>query len=152
MQVEVGTIVEGKVTGLTNYGAFVELECGSTGMVHISEVANTYVTDIKDHLTMEQEVKVKVISVDDDGKIGLSIKKADDNPEAKEERRSRPPLKKRPAPIVWQGPKKAQADEPQSFEDMMSKFKKVSEEKMTDLKHSNEAKHGGGYSRRGGRR
>ena len=62
MQVEVGAIVEGKVTGLTNFGAFVSLPDGKTGMVHISEVAPTYVKEIRDYLTENQEVKVKVLS------------------------------------------------------------------------------------------
>ena len=80
MQLDVGKIYEGKVTGITKFGAFVELEPGTTGMVHISEVANTFVNEIKDHLTEGQEVKVKVLSVGDDGKISLSIKKAVENP------------------------------------------------------------------------
>lgn len=79
MQLEVGSILEGKVTGITNFGAFVELAEGTTGMVHISEVAPTYVNQIRDHLTEGQTVKVKVLSVGDDGKISLSIKKAMDN-------------------------------------------------------------------------
>lgn len=76
MQVEVGAIVEGKVTGLTNFGAFVSLPDGKTGMVHISEVAPTYVKEIRDYLTENQEVKVKVLSVGDDGRVSLSIKRA----------------------------------------------------------------------------
>ncbi len=152
MQVEVGSVHEGKVTGLTNFGAFVELDGGSTGMVHISEVAGTYVNDIKDHLTIDQAVKVKVISVGEDGKISLSIKKALPEANTEDARPNRPPVVKRSAPLVWQGPKQTQTGSSQTFEEMMSKFKQVSEEKMTDLKHSNEAKHGGGYSRRGGRK
>ena len=76
MQLDVGKIYEGKVTGITKFGAFVEIEPGTTGMVHISEVANTFVSEIKDHLTEGQSVKVKVLAVNDDGKISLSIKKA----------------------------------------------------------------------------
>ena len=76
MQFEVGAIVEGKVTSITNFGAFVELPDKSTGMVHISEVAPTYVREIRDFLTEGQQVKVKVINVSPDGKIALSIKKA----------------------------------------------------------------------------
>ena len=83
MQLEVGKIYEGKVTGITKFGAFVELEKGTTGMVHISEVANTYVNDIKDHITEGQQVKVKVLSLGDGGKISLSIKKALPAPEKK---------------------------------------------------------------------
>lgn len=73
---EVGSVVEGKVTGITKFGAFVELEDGAVGMVHISEVSQSYVNDISEHLKEQQVVKVKVLSVSDDNKISLSIKKA----------------------------------------------------------------------------
>jgi S1 RNA binding domain protein len=121
-------------------------------MVHISEVAGSYVNDIKDHLAMNEVVKVKVLSVGDDGKISLSIKKAiEPEQQARPQRvRSAPP--KRQTGSVWQGPRKTVSSEEPSFEDMLVKFKQVSEEKMTDIKHSNEAKHGGGYSRRGGKK
>ena len=76
MQPEVGKIYEGKVKGITKYGAFVEIAEGVTGMVHISEVANTFVNEIREHLTENQTVKVKVLNITDDGKISLSIKKA----------------------------------------------------------------------------
>lgn len=76
MQLEAGKILEGKVTGITKFGAFVELEPGKVGMVHISEISTTYVNDINDVLTMGQMVKVKILNVGDDGKISLSIKKA----------------------------------------------------------------------------
>lgn len=108
MAIEVGSILEGKVTGITNFGAFVELDGGETGLVHISEVADTYVKDVKDFLEMDQMVKVKVISVKD-GKIGLSIKEL-----AKQNSRSQY-LKA-------------------SFEDRLSKFLKDSEERQGDLK------------------
>jgi S1 RNA binding domain protein len=84
MQLEVGKIYEGKVTGITKFGAFVELEKGTTGMVHISEIANTYVSEIKDHITEGQTVKVKVLALGDGGKISLSIKKALPAPEKKQ--------------------------------------------------------------------
>ena len=76
---EIGSIVEGKVTGLTGFGAFVSLPDGSSGMVHISEVSTSFVKDIKDHLSEGQNVKVKIININDDGKISLSIKKALEN-------------------------------------------------------------------------
>ena len=78
MQLEVGKIVEGKVTGITKFGAFVELEPGTTGMVHISEVSSTFVKDISEHLQQNQVVKVKVLSIGEDGKISLSIKRANE--------------------------------------------------------------------------
>lgn len=87
MQMEVGSVVEGKVTGIAAFGAFVELEDGKTGLVHISEVASEYVSNISEHLKEGQNVKVKIISMDN-GKISLSIKRAAENfPEKKEERR-----------------------------------------------------------------
>ena len=76
MSIEVGSKVQGKVTGITNFGAFVELPDGSTGLVHISEVADNYVKDINEHLKVGDMVEVKVMNVEADGKIGLSIRKA----------------------------------------------------------------------------
>ena len=82
MQLEVGAILEGKVTGITKFGAFVELEGGKTGMVHISEVAPTFVREIRDFVTEGQTVKVKVLSIGEDGKISLSMKKSGPAPSA----------------------------------------------------------------------
>ena len=105
MQIEAGVIVEGKVTGITDFGAFVEMENGKTGMVHISEVAPDFVKDIREHLEIGQAVKCKVISVSPEGKISLSIRKA---LEETGESMPRPEKKRqqRPAPKVWQGNKK----------------------------------------------
>ena len=132
MQLEVGKIYEGKVTGITKFGAFVELEPGTTGMVHISEVANTFVNEIKDHLTEGQTVKVKVLAVNDDGKISLSIKKAVDNPPAGREFNNKRPYNNNG------GNKPQQEKAPQTpeaaFEDMLNKFKQNSEERMCDIK------------------
>ncbi len=142
---EVGAIVEGKVTGLTAFGAFVSLPDGKSGMVHISEVSNTYVKEIKDFLKEGQEVKVKVVNISPEGKISLSIKKAAEN-----EKQTAPKPKRHDRPRnnnVWQGQQKPQANESMSFEDMMARFKQVSDEKMTDLKRATDSKHGG-YSRR----
>lgn len=146
MQLEVGAIVEGKVTGFTAFGAFVDLEEGKKGMVHISEVALEFVKDIKDHLTVGQTVKVKVISIAEDGKISLSIKKAMEQPKPvfKPKNNNAP---KRSNANVWQGTAKPADNQPQSFESMMAKFKQESDEKMSDLKR--DYKHGGGYNRRG---
>lgn len=161
MQVETGAILEGKVTGITNFGAFVELPGGQTGMVHISEVASAFVTDIRQHLTENQTVKVKVLSVGDDGKISLSVKKAQapEAPAARPRqggqgggcpnRAPRKPVQSpgRPGSFEWQS-----ASTGTSFEDMMSHFKQTSDEKISDLKKASEGRHGGGYSRRGGNR
>lgn len=92
MAIEVGAKLEGKVTGITHFGAFVDLSGGVTGLVHISEIADNYVKDVKDHLKLDDVVTVKVINVDKDGKIGLSIKQAVDRPEG-----SQPPPRERGA-------------------------------------------------------
>lgn len=147
MQLEVGAIVEGKVTGFTAFGAFVDLDEGKKGMVHISEVALEFVKDIKDHLTIGQTVKVKVISIAEDGKISLSIKKAMEQPKPAFNKPKTGNAPRRSAPAnVWQGNKTTDTT-PQSFESMMAKFKQESDEKMSDLRR--DSKHGGGYNRRG---
>ena len=143
MQLEVGTIVEGKVTGFTSFGAFIDLGEGKKGLVHISEVASDYVKEIGDHLTVGQDVKVKILTIGDDGKISLSIKRANEEPKPQYQRQ---PRQSRPA-NVWQGTAKSTDNANASFEDMMAKFKQVSDEKMSDLKR--DLKHGGGYNRRG---
>lgn len=143
MQVEVGAVLEGKVTGITKFGAFVELEPGKTGMVHISEVANTYVKEIRDHISEGQSVKVKVLSIGEDGKISLSIKKA----VAPAPRAPRQPAAPgRPGNFEWQS-SSSRRNNNESFEDMMSRFKQQSDEKISDLKRSVDGKHGG-FSRR----
>ncbi len=143
MQLEIGKIYDGKVKGITNYGAFVEVpvEDGKpiTGMVHISEVANTFVNDIREHLTEEQEVKVKVLSVNEQGKISMSIKKA--NPEEKPQQKPRPRRPERDKGIVWE-PKPQKPQSEMTFEDMMSRFKQNSEERMCDIKRNTDRKNG----------
>lgn len=145
---EVGAIVEGKITGLTAFGAFVSLPDGKSGMVHISEVSNSFVKDIKEHLKEGQTVKVKVVNITDEGKISLSIKKADETPRESAQKPKRQYSDRPRNANVWQGQPKAQSQESMSFEDMMARFKQVSDEKMTDLRRSTDSKHGGG-SRRG---
>lgn len=125
MQLEVGNILEGKVTGITKFGAFVELEPGTTGMVHISEVSSTFVKDISEHLQQNQVVKVKVLSIGEDGKISLSIKRAN-------EAKNSPPQPRKNTRFDNDRP--PQRKEPLSFEEMMSKYKQSSEEKMSDLR------------------
>ncbi len=123
MPVEVGSVLEGVVAGITNFGAFVQLPGGETGLVHISEIAEVYVRDIKDFLKPSDRVLVKVISVDPKGKIGLSIKQA------------------KPAPVEQKVPprKKPQG----SFEDRLARFMKDSEERLQTLRRSTDAKRGG---------
>lgn len=156
MQVNIGDIVEGKVTGLTNFGAFVKISTGEVGMVHISEVASSYVKDIKEHLAEGQDVKVKVLSVNEAGKISLSIKQAEPKPAETREKKEfkgdkglekRPAKPRRSSPPVWQGNRPE--DKPQSFEDMMAKFKQTSDERQAGIKKPAESRRGGG-ARRGG--
>lgn len=141
MQLEVGAVLEGKVTGITKFGAFVELPGGKTGMVHISEVAPTYVKEIRDYVTENQTVKVKILTIGEDGKVSLSMKKAMEPTTGR--RRAASPG--RPGGFEWQ----SSHNEATNFEDMMSRFKQTSDEKMLDLKRSLDGKHGG-FSRKGG--
>lgn len=131
----VGEIVEGKITGITKFGVFVEIGDATTGMVHISEVAKTYVNEIRDFVKEGDKVKVKVLSISDDGKISLSIKRAQED-EKVERPRSRSRTVTPPKPdnsFVWTATK----NEGASFEDMMNKFKQTSDEKFSDLKRKN---------------
>ena len=141
MQLTVGDIVEGKITAVKDYGVFVDLSDGKFGMVHISEIAQSYVSEIRDFVKEGDTVKVKVLTVSDDGKVSLSIKQAQEpnSEEVKKERKEkRPYTPKPPAPApdgsyVWTAKKSESA----SFEDMMSKFKATSDEKFSDLKRKN---------------
>ena len=146
-------------------------------MVHISEIANTYVSDIREHLTEDQEVRVKVIGINEAGKVSLSIKKASENGDAQPRKRfdkgqGKPDRsgdrgsdrsdrsgdrsgdrggfdkgerssdrQQRSKPVVWE-PKKQIPQSEMTFEDMMSRFKQTSEERMCDLKRSTDRKNG----------
>ncbi|WP_067727458.1 S1 domain-containing RNA-binding protein [Oceanobacillus damuensis] len=145
MSIEVGSKVKGKVTGITNFGAFVELPGGTTGLVHISEVADSYVKDVNDHLTVGDEIEVKVIS-EKDGKTSLSIKKAIDRPEGYSKR---PERQGRDSRNTRDSRPKGNFKPKESFEDKMAKFLKTSEENLFTLKRSTESKRGGRGGRRG---
>ena len=138
MQIEVGKIIEGKVTGITKFGAFVELQSGKSGMVHISEVASTFIEDISNILTVGQTVKVKVINIAADGKIALSIKKAEE-PAPRPQNYAPKAAPAKPKPQFKPGGEQViiEPSGDKGFEDMMSKFKSRSEEKMSDLKRKN---------------
>ena len=157
MAIEVGNVFEGRVTGVKPFGAFVALPEGRVGMVHISEVSNEFVQDIAAVLHDGDIVKVQVINIAPDGKIALSMKRLLPPPPrpAREGRggSGRPPREGgRPprdsAPRVWQ-PKAPVRSDNMSFEDMMSRFKSQSEEKMADLDHETNNRRGGGYAPRG---
>lgn len=137
MQLNVGEIVEGKITGITNFGLFVDLGEGKSGMVHISEVARNFVSDINELFKVNDVVKAKVLTISDDGKISLSIKRALEPEKAtqknvRKERRSFESSKP-DGSYTWT-PKK---NEPASFEEMMNRFKQTSDEKFSDLKRKN---------------
>ena len=145
MILEPGTIIEGKVTGVTPFGAFISFGEGKTGLVHISEVALEYVKNINDHVKENDIVKAKILSIDNNGKISLSIKQAllTQRAEAKKNNKSRPTAK--PDDFDWS--KKSQ---PASFEDMMAKFKQDSDEKLSVMKKSLDSKRGSSYKRSSG--
>ena len=140
MSIEVGSKLQGKVTGITNFGAFVELAEGSTGLVHISEVADNYVKDINEHLKVGDEVTVKVINVEKDGKIGLSIRKAKDQPPQQQRSPQRP-----------RNNNNRQNDfrPKENFEQKMARFLKDSEDRLSSLKRHTESKRGGRGAKRG---
>lgn len=137
MQLSVGEIVEGKITGITNFGLFLDLGDGKSGMVHISEVARNFVNDINELFKVGDDVKAKVLTISDDGKISLSIKRALE-PERAEQKSVRKERKSFEQPKVdssytWT-PRKNEAT---SFEEMMNRFKQTSDEKFSDLKRKN---------------
>ncbi len=134
MQPEVGAVLEGKVSGVTKFGAFVNLPGGKSGLVHISEIANTFVSDVAQYVSVGQTVKVKVIGINGD-KITLSIKRAEESEEAPRrrvpqqhaEQQSRPP--KQPQQPSGQV---AAPTEDQSFEDNLKQFMKDSDSRIAD--------------------
>ena len=134
MQPEVGAVLEGKVSGVTKFGAFVNLPGGKSGLVHISEIANTFVSDVAQYVSVGQTVKVKVIGINGD-KINLSIKRAEESEEAprrrvpqqRSEQQSRP-LKQPQQPSG----QVAAPTEDQAFEDKLKQFMKDSDSRIAD--------------------
>ena len=142
MQVEVGAVVEGTVTGITKFGAFVSLPDGRSGLVHISEIANTYVNDVNEFLKLGDKVKVRVLAITPDGQINLSIKKAEPAPERPNNR----PMGGRPGgnrPNNGGAPRAARPNRPAqpagqvsgpsgdaAFEDRLKQFMQESDSRM----------------------
>ncbi|MCL1805447.1 MAG: S1 RNA-binding domain-containing protein [Clostridiales bacterium] len=155
MAIEVGTIVEGIVSGITNFGAFITLPGNVVGLVHISEVADAYVKDVKDYLKEQDKVQVKVINIDPKGKIGLSIKQAKvQAPGGQAEpppvaRKDRPPARPPGPPARGAGYSSNRGGLPESFEDKLSKFIKESDQKQLEFRRSTDAKRGGRGAGRG---
>lgn len=137
MALEIGAVVEGVVTGITNFGAFVQLPEGKVGLIHISEVSNVFVKDVHEFLKEKQQVTVKVVSVDEKGKVGLSLKALMPPPE---------PVVKKPLERKPVAPKVVP---PASLEDKIARFLKDSDDRLLDLKRNTESKRGGRGARRG---
>ena len=135
--IAVDSVVEGRVTGIMKFGAFVDLGDRNVGLVHISQISNSYVTDVAQHLKVGDVVKVRVMGVTKDGKYDLSIKQLEKREEKKPDR-----------PFV---PRKYERREPQrfsnSFEDKMTAFLKQSEEKLLDWKKNIQVKQEGKKSK-----
>lgn len=149
MKLETGSILTGKVTGITKFGAFVSVAPGKSGLVHISEIANTYVSDISEFLSEGQEVTVKIINIDDNGRLNLSIKAALPAPEPKkqEPRRERTFTSARPKQAAAENTENSQppvyvpspsADV--SFEDKLKRFMQDSDSKMAGVRQYSERK------------
>ena len=156
MELSVGAIMDGKVTGITKFGAFVALPEGKSGLVHISEIAYSYVNEVSDHLHEGQEVRVKIIGIDQAKRINLSIKQVEPPPQRaprqggpRQGGGSRPPRQgggsSRPMGFVHQAPK-----EPTDFEDRLKQFMQSSDSKLSELRYIE--KKGGNRRGGGGRR
>ena len=143
MAIEVGSVVEGKVTRITNFGAFVDLEDGKSGLVHISEVADEYVDKVSDFLSEGDTVQAKVVNIDGNGKIALSIKKLKQQQKAEAERNFAPKNR-----LQGRNDRRPIRQTSASFEDKLSRFLKDSDERLTDLKRKTDSKRGGRGSRR----
>jgi len=135
LPIEIGSEIEGKVTGVANFGAFVELPEGKAGLIHISQIADTYVKDVSKHVNVGDVVKVKVLGMAKQGKYDLSIKQV--------------------GKTAWQAPPRRrgpreQKDKPQpgSLEDKITQFLKQSEDKLSDWKRNVESKQGGSKRKR----
>lgn len=136
MSLAIGSIVEGRVTGITNFGAFIDLGDGITGLVHISEVADSYVRDVSEHVKENETIKVKVIAIEN-GRVGLSIRQVLGEvvrPKPERKFNSPRPDRRMPAP---------------SFEDKLARFLKESDERISDLKKNQNSKRGGRGTRFG---
>lgn len=148
MSLEIGAIVEGEVTGITNFGAFVQLPEGRVGLVHISEVSNAYVKDIHEFVKEHDKVKVKVLTIDERGKISLSMKQAAPAPAPVNPKPNRGMAEGRERRGAGHQQGNAKSGLPLSFEDKLSKFLKDSDDRMLDLRRNTESKRGGRGARR----
>ena len=144
MELEVGTVLEGRVTGITKFGAFVSFPSGKSGLVHISEIAYPYVQNVSDHLTDGQTVKVKVIGIDENGRINLSIKKAAEPPRPAHNA-SQMPRNQQPVKTAYRVPVQTAAETPMqdnSFEDKLKRFMQDSDSKISGIKQFSDHRSG----------
>lgn len=135
MTLEVGTVVTGKIAGITNFGAFVELEDGKNCLIHISEISDGYVKDVADFFKVGDSVKAVVIGIDDKGKVSLSVKQL---------------MQKKTASSVSAPPPEfhKSGKDNLDFEEMMHSFKQASDEKLLTLKRVADGKRGAGKRRK----
>ena len=146
---EVGSVVEGVVSRITNFGAFIDIEGGKNGLVHISEISDVYVRDVHDFLSEGDKVQAKVISIDERGKIALSLKQMKKQSQESERENSSRNKTARNEQRADRGENRRPIKQlPASFEDKLSKFMKESDEKLADWKKKTDSKRGGRGSRR----
>ena len=136
MAIEVGQVIEGKITSITNFGAFVALPDSKSGMIHISEVSDTFVKDINAFLKVGQAGSCRVCSVDEKGRIALSLKQANEKTQDKPVKEKIEKKSVRPLDI----PSTEKTEKSDDFEDMMNRFIKTSNDKVWDLKKARESK------------
>ena len=146
MELEIGAIYEGKVTGITKFGAFVQLPGGKSGMVHISEIANNYVDDISKFLKDGQQIQVKLIGIDQANRINLSIKKALPQ-EERPQQQDRPQRAQRPyRPAAGKSQTPAAPAVPltpeEEFENKLKAFMQSSESRMSDVRSQKDRRSG----------
>ena len=131
MEFTPGTIMEGTVRSIANFGAFINLPEGKTGLVHISEVASTYVTDIHQHISEGQAVRVKVLNTDERGRLSLSIKQAETrSAEMRSPSEARSAARRPARPVSFQTPR----TEPESFEEKLKQFMADSNSKISGVR------------------
>lgn len=155
MEIKASEIVQGRVAEVRDFGAFVWLEDGRKGLIHISEISDDFVKDIHNRIKPNQKVKVKVLSVKDDGRIELSLKQAEN------QEYTRPPKQEREHPhlpateYLGEPPNMnflRDRDQPDEFDQMLKSFKRMSEENLLDNKRSVERKRAGGDKKKAKKR
>ena len=137
MSLEIGSVTEGKITSIVKFGAFVQLPGGKSGLVHISEIANAFVSDINEFVQVGQNVRVRILNITDEGKINLSIKRAEEQPAKIPARPSHAPIRQPSEPKAREfSPQQmgevAPRSDNQDFEDKLKKFMQESDSRIAD--------------------